>query len=167
MIEASAEKLRNCYTKKPGAPLFKKEFGYYCLEAWKKQGMPQNIPFDTLFDYDKPGNFDLGQLGWCEAAFCPAFEAKILEDRGEHEVIQDFAGRKLLCFKGRRDGFMPEYLDHPVKDIKTWKENIKWRLKPELNKRIQSINNEITKALEAEKKRLNDDSESCRWFICI
>ena len=48
---------------------------------------------------------------------------KVLEDRGDYEVVQDFAGRHVLYFKGRRDGFMPEYLDHPVKDMKTWEEN--------------------------------------------
>ena len=54
----------------------------------------------------------------------------MLEDRGEYEVVQDFAGRHVLCFKGRRSGFMPEYLDHPVKDRRTWEEDVKWRLDP-------------------------------------
>ena len=26
---------------------------------------------------------------------------------------------------------MPEYVDHPVKDQKTWEENVKWRLQQE------------------------------------
>ena len=45
-------------------------------------------------------------------------------------MVQDVAGRQVLCFKGRRSGFMPEYLDHPVKDRKSWDENVKWRLDP-------------------------------------
>jgi uroporphyrinogen decarboxylase len=45
-------------------------------------------------------------------------------------VVQDYAGRHVLYFKGRRDGFMPEYLDHPVKDRRTWEEDVKWRLNP-------------------------------------
>jgi len=46
---------------------------------------------------------------------------EILEDRGEHEVERDHAGRHVLYFKGRRSGFMPEYIEHPVKDRKSWK----------------------------------------------
>ncbi len=42
--------------------------------------------------------------------------------------MQDFAGRHVLFFKGRRNGFMPEYVDHPVKDLRTWEEQIAWRL---------------------------------------
>ena len=75
-----ARKLRDTYARKSGIPLFKREFGYYCLERWKEQGMPQDTPLAELFDYDPPGNHHLGQLGWCEAAFQPAFEVKIIED---------------------------------------------------------------------------------------
>lgn len=126
----SARKLRDTYSRTPGIPLFKREFGFYCLERWKEQGMPDDVPLHELFEYDPPGDHALGQLGWCEAAFLPAFEDKVIEDRGDHELVQDSAGRHILFFKGRRNGFMPEYLDHPVKDMKTWEENVKWRLDP-------------------------------------
>ncbi len=135
----SARHLRDTYACKPGIPLFKREFGYYCLEEWKEQGMPQDVPLSELFDFDPGGNHGLGQLGWCEAAFRPVFETKILEDRGEHELVQDYAGRHVLFFKGRRSGFMPEYVDHPVKDMKTWEENVKWRLDPTTPERYADL----------------------------
>ena len=131
----SARKLRDTYAIMPGIPLFKREFGYYCLDAWREQGMPQDVPLAELFDYDAPGNHHLGGLGWCEAAFEPAFKVRVIEDRGDYEVEQDIAGRYVLYFKGRRQGFMPEYLDHPVKDMRTWEENAKWRLNPETPER--------------------------------
>jgi uroporphyrinogen decarboxylase len=52
---ASARKLRDAYARVPGAPLFKREFGFYCLERWKLHGMPQDVPLAALFDYDPPG----------------------------------------------------------------------------------------------------------------
>jgi uroporphyrinogen-III decarboxylase len=130
-----ARKLRDAYGRVPGAPLFQREFGFYALEAWKGQGMPSDLPlfpnlWEDVFHCDPAGDLKLGQLGWCEAGFNPVFEEKLLEDRGDHELVQDFAGRSVLCFKGRRQGFMPEYLDHPVKDMKTWEENVKWRMDP-------------------------------------
>ena len=118
----SARKLRDIYSIKPNAPFLHREFGYYCLEQWHEQGLSKDADLAELFNYDPPGNTNILGLGWCEAAFEPAFEEKIIEDRGEHEVVQDFAGRHVLVFKGRRTGFMPEYLECPVKDMKTWQE---------------------------------------------
>jgi uroporphyrinogen decarboxylase len=34
---------------------------------------------------------------------------------------------------------MPEYVDHPVKDRKTWEENVKWRLDPETSERFSDL----------------------------
>lgn len=149
-----ARKLRDTYARTPGAPLVRREFGFYCLERWKEQGMPQDVPLSELFGYDPPGNHCLGQLGWCEAAFEPRFEEKVLEDRGELEVVQDRAGRKVLCFKGRRSGFMPEYLDHPVKDIQTWETNVKWRLTSESSQRYADIDKRMQEARECAARGL-------------
>ncbi len=143
-----ARKLRDTYARTPGAPLVKREFGFYCLERWKEQGMPQDVPLHELFDYDPPGSVGLGQLGWCEAALVPAFDVEVLEDRGEYELVRDWAGRHVLYFKGRRDGFMPEYVDHPVKDWKTWEEDVKWRLDPASAARFADLDGRMAWARE-------------------
>jgi uroporphyrinogen decarboxylase len=145
-----ARKLRDAYACKPDAGFYQREFGYYCLERWKKEeGMPADVPLGKLFGFDPEGKHSLGGLGWCEAGFSPAFEEKVIEDRGEHEVVQDFAGRHVLCFKGRRSGFMPEYIDHPVKDIKTWEENCKWRMDPRTPARYEKFDEKMEKARNA------------------
>ena len=142
-----ARKLRDAYNRVPGATVYRREFGYYVMERWKREGhVKDDTDLAALFLYDPPGKHDLRGLGWCEAAFVPAFEEKVVEDRGEHEVFQDFAGRKLLCFKGRRSGFMPEYIDHPVKDRKTWEGDIKWRLDPGTPSRFADIEKDMAEA---------------------
>ena len=149
-MDKAAAKLRDFYALKPGAPIYQKEFGFYCLDRWKQEG---HISADTdlkrLFQYDEPASMSLGDLGWCEAAFSPVFEEKLIEDRGEHEVIQDYAGRHVLFFKGRRNGFMPEYLDHPVKDMETWEEICKWRLNPKDEARMQGMDAKMAEAVKA------------------
>lgn len=139
-------KLRDFYDGKPGAPLVLKEFGYYSLDRWISEGHIKSWSevegdYDAylreVFGFDEPGQFDIWNLGWCEAAFSPFFEEKVIEDRGDHEVAQDFAGRHVLFFKDRRSGYMPEYLSHPVKDMKTWQEDVKWRLDPKTPARVQ------------------------------
>jgi hypothetical protein len=129
-----ARKRRDLYAVVPGAPLLRGEFGYLCFEEWLKQGFPAEYASKPWayepFLCEGSGSHGLGGLGWCEGGYVPGFEVKILEDRGDTEVEQDWVGRKVLYFKGRRNGFMPEYIDHPVKDMKTWEEQIKWRLDP-------------------------------------
>jgi uroporphyrinogen decarboxylase len=147
--EEHVKKIWDFYNMAPGAPLYRKEFGYYCIDEWHAQGLPHDADFEKEFFFDKPAIFTLEGLGWCEAAFYPGFEEKILEDRGEHEVIQDMAGRHVLMFKGRRNGFMPEYLDHPVKDWKTWEENVKWRLDPKTTGRYSGLEKDMNDASKA------------------
>ncbi|MBU4198937.1 MAG: hypothetical protein KKG09_07415 [Verrucomicrobia bacterium] len=148
-MDESARKLRDAYARTPGIPLFRREFGFYSLERWKREGMPQDVPMAELFYFDAPGNFALGQLGGCEAAFTPAFEVRMIEDRGECEVVQDAAGRQVLFFKGRRSGFMPEYLVHPVTDRKSWEENVKWRLNPDSPERYADLGKRVQEAQAA------------------
>ena len=124
-------KLRDAYAITPDAPLVQREFWFYSMDQFYEQGLDSQADIAEVFGYDQPGSYVLEHLGWCEASFHPAFEEEVLEDRGPHEVIRDQAGRHLLVFKSRRQGFMPEYLDHPVKDEKSWTEDVRWRLDPD------------------------------------
>lgn len=148
-MEPAARLMRDTYAITPGAPFYKKEFGYYSLDAWAEQGLPPDADFSELFDFDAPAKHSLGQLGWVVAPFTPAFEEKVLEDRGDHELAQDHAGRHVLYFKGKRSGFMPEYVDHPVKDMRTWEENVKWRLDPSSPERFVDLDLRMDQATEA------------------
>ena len=152
----AARKLRDTYARVPGIPLYRREFWLMpgTLERWKTEGMPQDVPWTELFGLDEAGNYGLGQLGWCEAAFQPCFEEKTIEDRGDHEVVQDYAGRHVLFFKNRRCGFMPEYLDHPAKDVKTWTANVKWRLDPTTPARYADLDKRMADAKAAAAKGL-------------
>lgn len=147
-----AKKYWDFYNMVPGAGFYQKEFGYYSLDAWKQQGMDPDADLDKLFGYDPQGYVDVGGLGWCEAGFQPIFEEKVLEDRGDYELVQDFAGRSVLCFKGRRSGFMPEYVDHPVKDQKTWEECCRWRMDPNTPARQEAMDRYLPDAVAKAKQ---------------
>jgi uroporphyrinogen decarboxylase len=147
---AGARKMRDTYARTPGAGFYQREFGYYSLDQWREhEGMPADVPLEKLFQFDPPGRHSLGGLGWCEAGFAPKFEEKVLEDRGAYEVVRDSAGRHVLCFKGRRSGFMPEYIDHPVKDLATWKDLCQWRLDPKTPERYAKFDESMVKAKAA------------------
>src|SRR5512138_327866 len=86
-----ARKMRDFLALKPGAPLYRREFGYYSLDKWKADGhIPQDADWEWMsqtFLFDDPG-VHYNYLGGCEAPFVPEFEVKVLEDRGEHELVQ-------------------------------------------------------------------------------
>lgn len=159
-ISPSAQKIRDFYAMKSDAPIYKKEFGYYVLDRWISEGYlkPREEVADydkylrEVFGYDEPAVDNVFGLGWCEAAFLPAFPELVLEDRGEHELIQDYAGRSLLVFKNRRQGFMPEYVDHPVTDMKSFEENIKWRLNPNTENRDALSRKMLDDAISGQKR---------------
>lgn len=132
-MSAPAKLRRDTYAITPGLPFIQCEFWLMpdTMERWAEQGMPADVPHAELFGFSPHDCVSLGGLGWTEAPFLPGFEEKVLEDRGEVELAQDGAGRHVLFFKGRRSGFMPEYVDHPVKDMKSWVEKCKWRLDPD------------------------------------
>ncbi|MDR3706978.1 MAG: uroporphyrinogen decarboxylase family protein [Capsulimonadaceae bacterium] len=146
---APARKLRDIYAITPGAPIVHREFGYFCLERWYGEGLERGDNLAEVFGYDPPGDYDIGDLGWCEAAFCPTFDKIVLETRGEHEVIQDPQGRSLLVFTGRRTGFMPTFLDHPVKDMATWEEKCAWRMRADTPERWNGFDEKMASARAA------------------
>jgi uroporphyrinogen decarboxylase len=141
------KKYRDFFQMKPGAAIIQEEFGFFTLERWiEEKYISAETDLGKLFGYDKRAIVSLGGLGWCEAQFCPAFEEEVLEDRGEHEVVRDSAGRHVLVFKGRRSGFMPEYLDHPVKDFMSWEKLCKWRLDPNNAQRYEGLEDRMAPA---------------------
>jgi uroporphyrinogen-III decarboxylase len=154
-MDQYASRLRDAYAIKPNAPFVQREFGYYALDRWAGEGhdvTPEGLA--KAAGLEPSGQHNLWELGWCEAGFEPTFPEIVLEDRGEYELVQDFAGRSVLCFKGRRNGFMPEYLDSPVKDMKTWEENCKWRMNPQTPERIPKLDKSLAEAVDAAKRGL-------------
>ena len=156
-LQEGIKKTRDFYSMKKGARIIQREFGYYCMDRWLAEGhLKEGDDLDELFGFDKGGICQVGELGWCEAAFLPLFKEEILEDTGDYELVRDFAGRHVLCFKGRRHGFMPHYADHPVKDWETWERDVKWRLDPTTADRFTD--------LDVRMKDVQENAEKGMWI---
>ncbi len=148
----AAEKIWSTYRRVPESGFIQRDFGLWmCIDAWRKDGLPEGSEAE-LFSYEPSGKADLRGLGWTEPAFEPEFPERVLEDRGETEIVQDRAGRGVLYFKGRRQGFMPEYVSHPVTDMRSWQENVKPRLRFDLPKRIAARKAEAGAVRDAREK---------------
>lgn len=145
----SGERLRATFELKPVDHLYRKEFYIWdeAIAKWKNEGLPDDYIEQNLFNYDDPGEITVGQdLGWCEPPFFPYFEEKLITSECNTEIIQDVAGRYLRVFKGRRHGFMPEYVKHPVETRKDWEENVLPRLDPKAENRYETLEERCKKA---------------------
>lgn len=73
--------------------------GFFTLDRWIEEGYLRpysevedyDAYLQKLFCYDDLACVYLRNLGWCEAEFEPLFENKVLEDRGDYELVQDTA----------------------------------------------------------------------------
>jgi len=154
----SIKKMNDFFGNKPGSPIYQTEFGFYCLDKWIEQGYLKKrddvIDYESylkdIFRFDEPATCMIFGAGCNEAPFSPRFEVKVLEDRGDYELVQDIVGREVLYFKNRRNGFMPEYINHPVKDMYSWEKDCKWRLAPDIE-RIAAIKEDIDNAAKGAK----------------
>lgn len=135
---------RATYNITPDSALWNSEFHISdeIKDAWKhRDGVPdvEERFWEFGLDVDenrKPvGESQIWGLGWCEGEFYPKFKVEQIKDEGTTEIVRDEAGRHVRFFKNRRYGFMP---DHPVKDEKTWEEDVKWRLDPATPERYEA-----------------------------
>lgn len=145
----AGERMRATYEFKPVDHLFRREFYIWAetIERWKAEGLPDDFEKRNLFNFDPPGIVDIGlNLGWCEPPFLPGYEDKVIRDEGGTEIIQDTAGRWLRVFKGRRHGFMPDYIRHPVTSMRDWENEVAPRLNPDDADRYAALNGQCVYA---------------------
>lgn len=138
----SGERLRAMYAFQKMDHLPRGEFYIWpeAIERWKKEGLPEDYEARNWFNYDPPGSVGVGvNMGWTEPPLLPVFEEKLIRADGDTEIVQDAFGRWLRVFKGRRHGFMPEYIRHPVTNLKDWEENVAPRLDPADPRRYQGL----------------------------
>jgi uroporphyrinogen decarboxylase len=108
------------------------DFGFWdeTLVRWRsEQGMPAEVKPDDFFGMDRQ---------WVACAvpgsLLPSFPRRVVEDRGEEEIVQ--MGNGVLA-RQRKDGSsMPDFIDHTLKDRASWEKHFKWRLDPDQPGRI-------------------------------
>jgi len=140
------ERMRRLFDGEPVERLARLAFGFFpqTFARWQREGAPGDViadgrpgpRFAEFFGFD-PAVW-LAQpvdLGWCEAALCPAYEEKVLRVEGGHEIVQDVVGREVVFPLGQRQQVMPTYVRHAVASPADWETGIRPRLDPETPER--------------------------------
>lgn len=106
------------------------DFGFLdaTIAEWQRQGLPADADVDQLFGMDRQWDDLSPAIG-----LTPPFERKVLEDRGDREVIRDEDGVVAVKLKGVMG--MPQWLEFPIKNGDDWR-RFKRRLDPDTPGRI-------------------------------
>lgn len=111
------------------------DFGYWdeTLVIWHGQGLPRHVVntdhnfFHQFFGMDFPIRRAASATG-VEVGLVPPFEEMVLDDRGDHEVVQQEDGVRVLRKKFM--GSIPKHLGHLLVDRDSWRKYYMPRLDP-------------------------------------
>ena len=122
------------YRPRDRAPLYDFNFWDETLPEWHRQGLPSRVGRHNAHRYfgldrslgggETPGT---GRVD-VEVLLCPPFEPRILEDRGDHEVVRQADGVRVLRRKWM--GSVPHPVGYLLVDRASWKTHYKPRLDP-------------------------------------
>ncbi len=128
------------YQPRDRAPIC--DFGFWpeTIDAWHRQGLPEWVAWSEhtrcttdrafgmdRFSYGPQVKFDLYSAGpQVNCGLYPPFEERVLEDRGDQEVVQQSDGVRVLRHKYA--GSIPMHLGHLLVDRASWHEHYLPRL---------------------------------------
>jgi uroporphyrinogen decarboxylase len=109
------------------------DFNYWpeTIDRWHQQGLPQSV----RHSYDGPvGTNDFFGLDTSTSGprvvcgLAPRFESKVIEDRGDHDLVQQPDG--VIVLRSKRMGSIPMHHAHLLTDRASWRKHYKPRLDP-------------------------------------
>lgn len=123
------------YQPRDRAPLYDFNFWDETLPQWHDRGLPHSVNranAHRFFGLDQSlggGNVHGALDVNVNVMLCPAFEHKVLEDRGDHELVQQNDGVRVLRKKWM--GSIPHPQSHLLTDRASWQAHYKPRLDPD------------------------------------
>jgi len=97
------------------------DFGYWeqTITQWHKQGLPENLKNDIDIEhyFGLEGTESIPNVPVINGLF-PAFEQKILEDKGNHQIVRDAEGNIVEISKSAVS--IPKYIRYGIETRKDW-----------------------------------------------
>ena len=133
------------------SPIMDFSFWEETLVVWREQGLPPEVGLvntDAYFGMDGLEQYSIGQRGTAtftrkdkpagrlgvEVGLFPTFDERVIEDRGEEEVVQQADGVRVLRRKFMSS--IPVHDSHLLVDRETWRRHYKPRLDPTSPERL-------------------------------
>ncbi len=114
-------------------PLYDFSFWQETFPAWYEQGLPRtwnrrNIREYFGLDASLGGGEPDGWHGGANCELCPRFEERVIEDRGDIQVIQQSDGVQVM--KQKSSVSIPMHVGHTLVDRESWKKHYLPKLDP-------------------------------------
>ena len=128
------------YQPRDRSPLV--DFGFWeeTIPLWHQQGLPKQV----LFTYASSNHVDyfgmdfgideISRTTGVRMGLTPAFRTAVLEDYGDHEIVQQGDGVRVLRRKFM--GSIPQHQAHLLTDRASWEKHYKPRLDPSARGRL-------------------------------
>ncbi len=108
------------------------------LDRWRQEGLPSDISLDEYFGVDAGGVALVLNNG-----LLPAFEHIVLEEKGDHLVVQDSDGAVCEMLRPEVGASIPKYLRHALETRGDWERIRDERLNPDSPGRMPENYEEI------------------------
>jgi uroporphyrinogen decarboxylase len=130
------------YQPRDRAPIC--DFGFWdeTIQEWHKEGLPESVvgghdsgPDSLTTKYFGMDVYAGG--GGLNTGLCPAFEYRVIEDQGDHEIVQQYDG--VTVRRKKYMGSIPEHHGHLLTDRASWEKHYKPRLDPDAAGRFSNL----------------------------
>lgn len=121
------------------------EFGAWqqTIDRWHKEGMPPDC--NSIDQYFHTDNVEYGPSPHVNIGLLPPFEYKVLEERGDHLIVQDGDGAIAEILRPELGASIPRYLRFAIETREDWERIRDERLNPETPGRIPPNLDELCK----------------------
>jgi uroporphyrinogen decarboxylase len=115
------------YGPRDRSPICDFSFWDETLPVWHKQGLPEWVHLENSDDFFGMDTFS--HLTGVTPGLYPLFEEKVIEERGDYQVLQQPDGVWVL--KRKSMSSIPQHLRHLLVDRESWEAHYKPRLEPD------------------------------------
>jgi len=126
------------YQDRDRAPIC--DFGFWpeTIDRWHEQGLPGHVRSTDGMSHHAAASRFFGMDAYTggpnvNVGLCPAFERVVIEDRGDHELVQQNDGVQVL--RKKYMGSIPHPERHLLVDRASWRQHYKPRLDPDTPQR--------------------------------
>ncbi len=123
------------------------EFGAWeqTVTRWHGEGLPKNITgvWESINDYFHTDDTEWGASPWVNIHLLPGFEYRLLEEKGDHIVVQDGDGAIAEMIRPELGASIPRYLRHALETKADWERIRDERLNPDTPGRIPNDLDEL------------------------
>jgi uroporphyrinogen decarboxylase len=131
------------------------EFGAWeqTISRWHREGLPEECTgvWESINCYFHTDDVEYGPSPWVNVGLLPGFEHQVLEERGDHIIVQDGDGAIAEMMRPELGASIPRYLRHSLETRADWEKIRDERLNPDRPGRIPEDLDELCrKSLDAD-----------------